>query len=199
MSGLIEIGRDVAHLSGDPAPRGVVEFGGVEFGRLILGEGLHGVRERGAPLVVVLLDAVQADDLEIVRQEVAAGEIIERGHEQTLGEIASRAEDDQRAGRGLGGGGRAVVFGWVRDHKRQEEASRGISVCRGWFGFVPPGEIVRGGWVEGIAAWLSGGVAGLTFLCQPSTALADSLRSEVVEKGERFRHPGRGGRTLAGG
>ena len=54
------------------------------------------VAEVAAERLVVLVVAGDADQREVLRQQLGAAEIVERG-QQALGEIAGRAEDDEDA------------------------------------------------------------------------------------------------------
>ena len=134
--GLVEVRRNVLHFVRHPTPLFVVDLGSVELGGLVLGEILHRVRQRFFPALGVVLGVVEADDLEIVRQQTATREIVKRGHEQPLGEITSRAEDDQGTGGSLRGAGRAVVVGLWRCHVIYYNKS----VCDGLSGFIPASE-----------------------------------------------------------
>ena len=113
---LTEIRHHVAHFLRHPAPLFCVDLGRVELGRLVRGEALHRFGERLTPAVVVVLVAIQADDFEVIREEVAAREIVERRHEQALGEIAPGTEDHQGAGRSRRDARGAVVVALGRNH-----------------------------------------------------------------------------------
>jgi hypothetical protein len=65
----------------------------------VLGEALHGIVEFGAPAIVRAIVVVEADDLEPLVEQLAAGEVVDRGHEEAFGQVAGRAEDDDRAWR----------------------------------------------------------------------------------------------------
>ncbi len=56
-----------------------------------------GLLHRGHPLLRRVLRARHADDAEALRQQPSHGERVERGEELALGEVAGRAEDDERA------------------------------------------------------------------------------------------------------
>ncbi len=58
---------------------------------------LHGLPHPIAEALVGLLGARRADDREVVWQQVAVGERVERRHQLELGQIARSAEDDECA------------------------------------------------------------------------------------------------------
>ena len=94
---LAEICPDVTHLVRDPTPLFFVDVRGVELGHLIPRKALHGLSERLAPAVVIHVVMVQADYFKVIGQQLAAGQVVERRHEQAFGQIAACAEDDERA------------------------------------------------------------------------------------------------------
>ena len=84
-----EVGRDVVHpsceLIPDVLPEGIA--------RVLLHRFFH----PRAEAVVALLGPRGADDRELLREQVAVGERVERGNELALRQVAGRAEDHERA------------------------------------------------------------------------------------------------------
>ncbi len=99
------------------SPRPSDDVLGVELRRLVLGEGLHRVGEVPAPALVRAVGVVDAPDRGGLVEEPAAGEVVERRHQEALGQVAAGAEDHDRAGRGrLAAGGGMPLDRDVRRH-----------------------------------------------------------------------------------
>ena len=97
--GILEIDLEVAKPRPDPIPGPRVYLRRVELRGRVMGEGLHGLGERGCPALVSMVEAVEPQDGEVLAEQAAAREIVERRHQQALRQVAARAEDDERAGR----------------------------------------------------------------------------------------------------
>ena len=85
-----EVHRDVVHAFGKRLPDVVTE----RIARVLLHRSLHPFPE----LVVRLFRARDADDCEVLGQQAAVGERVERGEELAFRQVAGRAEDDEDAG-----------------------------------------------------------------------------------------------------
>jgi hypothetical protein len=110
--GLLEIAREVVEPVPDEAPALRVDVVGVELGGRVLAERLQGLGEVLAQGFVGAVVMVDAEDREAFGQEPGPRQIVERGHQQALGQVAASPEDHQRAGRGrLGAAGRLVLVG----------------------------------------------------------------------------------------
>ena len=84
-----EVERDVARRLGQPVPDVLVE--------VVAAELADGVLHLVAELVVRPVRAGGADDRELLRQELAAGERVERGEDLAVRQVAGGAEDDEHA------------------------------------------------------------------------------------------------------
>jgi len=85
-----EVHRDVVHAFGKRLPDVVTE----RIARVLLHRGLHPFPE----LVVRLFRARDADDGEVLGQEAAVRERVERGEQLAFRQVPGRAEDDEDAG-----------------------------------------------------------------------------------------------------
>ena len=84
-----EVERAVVHPGSEPVPHLLVEL----VARVLLHRLLHPLAE----LVVALLAARHAHDAEVLGQQLANGERIERRHQLLRRQVARRAEDDEDA------------------------------------------------------------------------------------------------------
>ena len=84
-----ELGADVAHPRGEPVPDVLPER--------IARELLHGLLHRGSELLRRVGRACNADDRELLREQLAIGERVERGNELALGQVARGTEDHDGA------------------------------------------------------------------------------------------------------
>ena len=95
---IVEVARQVTHPVGEPLPSGLVEF--VEMKPAIVrDESFHGLGEVRAPLRSSDGGEIDADETKLVGELMVVGEVIERWHNQTLGQVAGGAENDHRTGR----------------------------------------------------------------------------------------------------
>ena len=89
--------------------------------RKLLGRLLHFLAEH----VVALVAPGEADDGHVRGQIAVGGEIVERGHELAMGQIAGRAEDDQRTRFGLRTIGQALTQRVARGLHHQQWSKSG--------------------------------------------------------------------------
>ena len=86
---VVELGADVAHPRGEPVPDVLPER--------IARELLHRLLHRGGELLRRLRRARDADDRELLRQQLAVGERVERGDQLALRQVARGTEDHDGA------------------------------------------------------------------------------------------------------
>src|SRR5919106_727221 len=95
---IVEVALQIAHAVGKPAPGGLVDVVGLEFAT-VGDESFHRIGEVPAPFLRSLGGQVDADELESVGQPLCIDQIVERRHDQALGQVAGGAEDHHDAGR----------------------------------------------------------------------------------------------------
>ena len=113
-SGVGQVARDVCHFVGKPRPRVVVDVVGVELRAGMADEAFQHVVKTLTPAIGVGLRPGDADQSELLGQHFAARKIVKRRHHETLGQIASRAENHHGAGIGR----LRLVPRRARDHAR---------------------------------------------------------------------------------
>ena len=97
--GRLEVAGPVVQTVGHEGPGRLLDSVGMELGLGILREPPHGLGEVAAPAVVGVLVVIDTDNSDVVGKVPRTGEVIERRHQQPLGQVAARAEDHERAGR----------------------------------------------------------------------------------------------------
>ena len=97
--GLLEIALQVVEPVPDETPALRVDVVGVELRGRVLAERLQGLGEILAERLVGTVIVIDAEDREALGQEARPREVVERGHQQALGQVAAGPEDHQRAGR----------------------------------------------------------------------------------------------------
>ena len=90
--GIVEVSADITDAADEPFPQIVVDGAGGKllevFGDLL------------ARIVVAHRIAADADDGKFARQQLLAGEVVERGNQLAAGQVAGKAEDHHDAGIG---------------------------------------------------------------------------------------------------
>jgi hypothetical protein len=66
---------------------------------IVSDESLHGLGEVRAPLRRAHVGKIDPDETKLFRELMVVCEVVERGHDQTLGQITGSAENHHRAGR----------------------------------------------------------------------------------------------------
>ena len=111
--GIVEVALQIAHAVGEPTPSGLVDMIHLELAAAPGDEFAHHVGEALAPFRGGLGGEVDADQLERLGQPLGRHQIVERRHDQPLGQVAGGAEDHhgaRRRYRGLLGMGRALAL-----------------------------------------------------------------------------------------
>ena len=97
--GIVEVSLKIAHAAGQPAPGGLVDVVGSELVVALRDELVHHLGQALAPFLRGLGGQIDADEQEPLGQPLFIDQVIERGNDQALGQVAGGAEDDHRAGR----------------------------------------------------------------------------------------------------
>src|SRR5260370_23689149 len=92
--GILKVTLDVIDPFGEPGPNCGVDLGGRIFGDFF--------RESLAKTFRSEIVAGEADDGELLGEQIVTGKVAERGNELPLGEVAGGPEDNHNAGRGGG-------------------------------------------------------------------------------------------------
>src|SRR5260370_4231373 len=92
--GILEVTLDVIDTLGEPGPDCGVDLGGRIFGDFF--------RKSFAKTLRGEIVAGEADDGELLGEQIVAGKVAERGNELALSQVAGGPEDDHDAGRGDG-------------------------------------------------------------------------------------------------
>src|SRR6185312_10026284 len=92
----LEIALEEGHVLGDGLPQSVVHAAGASLPAPLEGS-LHKIVQAIAPLLGGLVVVIHADDGQVLGQPPCPVQVVERGHDQSLGEIAIGAEDHDGA------------------------------------------------------------------------------------------------------
>ncbi|OIQ68150.1 hypothetical protein GALL_502590 [mine drainage metagenome] len=92
-----EIALDVGHAPGQVPPDIVLDLVDPAFARRLTDEAFHHLVQAVAPLVRVQVGQIDADQFECLRQQSGVRQIVQRRHQQSLGQVAARAENDHGA------------------------------------------------------------------------------------------------------
>ncbi len=111
-AGIVQVTLDVGHLLRELLPRSLVDLVQIEFRRGVADEALQRLVKMIAPTLRSSLRQVHTDQREFLRQHLGVGEIVERRHNQALGQVTAGTEDHH--GAGIGGTGLAPLR--RRDH-----------------------------------------------------------------------------------
>ena len=101
--GLGQVALDVGHFLREPLPRRLVDLVDVELRGGVADEAFQHVVKMVAPALRRSLRQVHADQRKFLRQHLGAREVVERRHQQALGQVAAGAEDHHGAGIGRAG------------------------------------------------------------------------------------------------
>ena len=97
---VVEIALLVEDALRQPGPRRILDMVLAELGARRLGQLFDEGPEVAAELGVVAVDMIDAEDLEAVAEQPGVRQVVEGRNQQTLGQVAAGAEDDQGARRG---------------------------------------------------------------------------------------------------
>jgi len=91
-----KVGRQIGHAGQQSLEVAFIQGLGVVF---VGGECAYRLFHMAAKGLVAHFQPVHADQGEVGRQQIGARQVVQRGHEQALGQVATGAKDDHRAGR----------------------------------------------------------------------------------------------------
>ena len=90
--GLGEIPRQEQHASREPVPGRLIDAIGLELSAAIDSERLHHLPQAAAPGLRVDVSTADTDDREAIGQPSGPHKIVERGHDETFGQVATSPE-----------------------------------------------------------------------------------------------------------
>ena len=110
VAGILEVEDGVFEPPRDPAPGRLIDLIRMKLGAGAFGEALQRIVEFGAPAVGRAIVVIEADDLQLIVEQLAAGEVVDGRHQEAFGEIADRTENGDRTRRRCFSGFHALFF-----------------------------------------------------------------------------------------
>ena len=99
-AGIVQVALHIGHGAGQALPGGLVDRIDAAFAGGVADEALQHVVQAVGPGGGVLLHHVHADDGEVLGQQAGVRQVVQRRHQQALGQVAAGAEDHHGAGAG---------------------------------------------------------------------------------------------------
>jgi hypothetical protein len=86
--GIVQVALQIAHAVGEPSPCGLVDMVGLELTATLSDEFVHHVRQALSPVLRGRVGQVYADQPEFLGQLLGVDQVVERRHDQALGQVA---------------------------------------------------------------------------------------------------------------
>ena len=94
---VVEVALDVGDVAGQALPGVLIDLVDPAFAGGLADEAFHHLVQAVAPFVGIEIGEIDADQLEVLGQQAGGGKVVQRRHQQPLGQVAAGAEDDHGA------------------------------------------------------------------------------------------------------